>query len=124
MIKTLGERLKGKQPSEDLEQITFFQQLAKLHPKLARVATHIENEGKRNYNQARKNKMMGAKKGAPDIVILCSPPILIELKSKSKTARASKDQLLFLETAESYGAKCALCYGWEAALLFVAQCIE
>ena len=102
-------------PSESVEQITFFNQLRKLHPEIAKVAIHGKNEGKRTVKQIAKDKAEGLVKGAPDIFIAGNPTLLIELKKRSKRARVSDEQINFLESASNLGADCYICYGWESA---------
>ena len=56
MIRYYGEIKKGKQPTESAEMITFFNYLKTNHPDIAKVATHIRNEGKRNASTNTKAK--------------------------------------------------------------------
>lgn len=102
-------------PRESVEQITFFNQLKKHHPDIAKVALHVKNEGKRTMAQIAKDKSEGLVAGAPDIFIAGNPSLLIELKKRSKRAKASDGQIEFLEAASKLGAECYICYGWEAA---------
>ena len=102
-------------PSESVEQITFFNQLRKLHPEIAKVAIHVKNEGKRTVKQIAKDKAEGLVKGAPDIFIAGNPTLLIELKKRSKRAKVSDEQIKYLEAASELGADCYICYGWTSA---------
>jgi len=68
-IKTYGQQLTGKQPSEAAEMTTFFNQLQKRYPEIHALALHVRNEGKRDHKDADIMKMQGGFiKGAPDIV--------------------------------------------------------
>ena len=102
-------------PSESVEQITFFNQLRKYYPEIAKVAIHVKNEGKRTVKQIAKDKAEGLVKGAPDIFIAGNPTLLIELKKCSKRAKVSDEQIKYLEAASELGADCYICYGWESA---------
>lgn len=108
-------------PSEEDEQITFFNQLRKHKPELGEIAIHIKNEGKRNINQVMKDKANGMVTGAVDIVIPGAPTLLIELKKRSKRAKVSDAQINYMECAAKQGAMCYVCYGWELAMEAVEE---
>ena len=96
---------RGKCPSEASEQVSFLCLLRKEFPKLAEIAVHIRNEGKRTKRQGNQHKMEGMNTGASDIVIPCDPPILIELKRRDHTlSSTSKDQLKYLVNSRKLGA--------------------
>lgn len=117
--KTYGSPLPGDQPSEAMEMATFFSQLP---PELKSIALHIRNEGKMSHAQHAKVKAAGGYvKGASDIVIPGSPTFVCELKSLSKKARVSKEQIKYLNDAAANGAFACLCYGWEAAMEAVRE---
>lgn len=108
-------------PSERDEQVTFFNQLRKNMPHLGAVAIHIKNEGKRNINQVQEDKANGMVTGAVDIVIPGCPTLLIELKKRSKSAKAKPEQLAYMKAADELGCISYLCYGWEAAMEAVKE---
>lgn len=111
-------------PSESEEQVTFFNQLRKYYPDIAKVALHVKNEGKRTMAQAAKDKAEGLVTGAPDIFIAGNPSLLIELKKRSKRAKVGDNQIKFLESASKLGAECYICYGWESAWLALQKWIS
>jgi hypothetical protein len=116
MIKTYGEKLPGKQPKEGDEMITFFNILRKEYPEVAKLATHVRNEGNRTHSQTNRQKAEGMNKGFSDVIIAGCPTFLCEMKSKSKTSRISKEQVEFLEAADEAGCFACIAYGYEAAL--------
>lgn len=109
------ERYVKNAPSEEVEQITFFNQLREHKPHLAAVATHIKNEGKRTPGQVAVDKANGMVTGALDINIPGSPTLLIELKKRSKRAKVSDEQVAYAEAASALGCHIYFCWGWEAA---------
>lgn len=112
--KVYGSTSPGDHPSETMEMATFFSQLP---PHLKCIALHIRNEGKMSHAQYAKVKAAGGYvKGASDIVIPGAPSFVCELKSLSKKARVSKEQVKYLNDAAANGAFSCLCYGWEAAM--------
>lgn len=124
-IKTYGQQITGKQPSEAAEMTTFFNQLQKRYPEIHALALHVRNEGKRDHKDTNIMKMQGGFiKGAPDIVIVGSPTFLCEMKSKAKSSRTSKEQDAFLERADKKGCFCCVAYGWEAAIEAVEEWIK
>jgi len=123
-IKVYGKQVKGKQPSEGSEQITFFAQLEKRYPVIFKVATHIKNEGRKTFQQAQKDKLMGLVKGASDIVIPGCPSLLIEMKSKDVKSKASTEQIEYLLNAQALGSSVCIAYGWEAALQAVGEWVN
>lgn len=121
MIKVYGEQEKGKHPTETAEMVTFFNQIRLHHPKLAKIALHIRNEGKRTFDQARRHKAEGMVTGASDINIPGNPSFICEMKSRSKTSRVSPEQYEYLEAAQENGAFCCIAYGCKAALEAVME---
>lgn len=114
--KIYGEKQKGKQPPESAEMVTFFNELRTRYPEIAKLATHIKNEGKRTMAQAQRDKAEGLVTGFPDVVIVGAPAFVCEMKSKAKTARISPEQKDILELMTSRGAFACVAYGWEAAM--------
>ena len=121
MIKYYGEKLKGKQPTESSEMITFFNQLKILHPEVAKAATHIRNEGKRTHAQTQRQKAEGMVTGASDIFIHGNPSFACEMKSLSKTSKVSDSQIAFLTAVDSLNGFACVAYGYKAALLAVGD---
>lgn len=103
-----------KAPSESAEMATFFN---KLPSHIKSVAIHVRNEGVRDYRLVSKMRMEGGFiKGCPDIIVPGCPTLLIEMKSRAKASRLSKEQVSYMDSAKSLGAMCCVCYGYEAAL--------
>ena len=122
-IKVYGDTaFRGVCAQESAEQIMFLKWLRYNYPHLADIAFHVRNEGKRTYQQARRELEEGLNKGAPDLVIPCSPPILIELKRRDKTkSRVGKDQLEYLEKAQALGAHVGICLGNIGAQMMIKE---
>lgn len=114
---------RGECPPELAEQITFFQWLRLQHPDLHRIAIHPRNEGKRTYQQARRQRLEGAlTKGAADIIIPGAPSFLCEMKRRDHTKSRWEDgQLEYLKAAHDQGAFVCVALGHEAAMEAV-QC--
>ena len=117
-IPVFGDKsYRGDCAIEAAEQITFFGVLRKHYPEIGSIAIHTRNEGKRTLNQAQRHKAEGMVTGAPDIVIPCSPPILIELKRRDHTKSRWQDgQIEYLLAAKAQGAHVCVALGWEAAI--------
>lgn len=117
-IKIYGDTdWRGPCPTETAELIGFFQLLAKEYPSLAAIATHIRNEGKRSKFQGFKQQQEGMNTGASDIIIPCSPPIVIELKRRDHTLSAiSGKQVSYLASASVYGAFACVALGAVSAM--------
>lgn len=102
-----------KCPSEDAEQITFFNQIRNIEP----CAIHVKNEGKRHCKQAAKDKANGLVKGAPDIWIPGKQTFLCELKRQDHTlCKLGDDQIEFLANARDGGAFVCVALGYKAAI--------
>lgn len=120
---------RGKCPVEDAEHLTFFNQLKVKFPELHKIAIHPKNEAKRTgkdfYTMAH-DKLRGAlNKGASDIVIPCSPAIVIELKRKDHTLSHWQDgQIEYLETCHRLGSDVCVALGWEAAIRFITKTLQ
>ena len=116
MIRYYGEKLPGNQPSESAEMKTFFNIVRRDYPEIGAVAVHIRNEGQRNIRQTQAQKAEGMVKGAADIMIPGAPAFVCEMKSQSKSARVSPEQIAYLEAASHLGAFVCVAYGHEAAI--------
>lgn len=126
LIKVFGDvSYRGESPSEASEQATFLNRLRVQYPALFAIAVHIKNEGKRSMSQVSKDKAQGLKKGAPDIMIPCSPPILIELKQKNHTkSRWQTGQQEFLIAAQEQGAFVCVAIGADGAMLAIQYYLD
>ena len=119
----------GDCPTEDAELITFFNELAKLYPSLAKVAIHPDNEGlvlgSGHLHHARQKAKGAIKKGAADIIICGNPTFVFELKRRDHTKSRWQDgQLEFLEASQKQGAFACVALGYEAALNAVNDWIK
>lgn len=115
MIPTYGTKTDNAK-SEQYEMASFFNMLRKEHPKYAAIALHIRNEGQRTHGQVQRVRYEGGfVKGASDIVIPGSPAFVCEMKSQSKTARVSPEQMAYLTAAQEAGAFVAIAFGAQAA---------
>ena len=126
-LKVYGDTsYRGECPSETLESITFFAKIRKEHPNdYGLIATHIRNEGKRNWQQVARQKSEGMTKGAPDIIIPMSPAFVCEMKRKDHTKSKWQDgQLEYLKSAHDAGAFVCVALGYEAAYNAFIECIK
>ena len=119
MIPTYGTSTAGACPSEKVEMASFFNRLRRDHPALGAIALHIRNEGKRTAMQQQSIVGEGGfVKGASDVVIPGAPAFVMEMKSRAKTAKVSKEQWAYLEACAAQGAFACVALGavgaWEA----------
>ena len=119
----------GDCPTEDAELITFFNELAKLYPSLAKVAIHPDNEGlvlgSGHLHHARQKAKGAIKKGAADIIICGNPTFVCEMKRQDHTKSRWQDgQLEFLEASQKQGAFTCVALGYVAALEAVKDWIK
>lgn len=115
-LKVCGDTAyRGDCPKEDAELITAVNWLRREFPDtLGAVTIHIENEGKRTMAQAQMAKAKGLNSGAADLVILCSPPMVLELKRADHTQSSwQRGQQEFMLAAQNQGAFVRLCLGAE-----------
>lgn len=122
-LTVLGDvSYRGNCPSEDAEQITFFNELKRRWPDtLGKVAFHPHNEGNATssedaYRLVFKKKVMGMATGASDIII---PGIncVIELKRRDHTkSKWQKGQEEYLKICKALGASVYVSLGWEPAI--------
>ena len=121
-IKVFGDMsFRGDCAKEDLELITFFNQLRIKYPKLAKVAIHPDNEGLvfgTGFNNHTRQKAKGAiRNGAADIIICGCPTFVCEMKRQDHTKSRWQDgQLDFLQTSQKLGAFVCVALGYESAL--------
>jgi len=108
---------RGKCPLEVAEQVSFLCLLRAEFPRLAEIAVHIRNEGKRTKRQGAQQKREGMNTGASDIIIPCTPPMLIELKRRDHTQSSSSDkQLKYLIDSHEQGAFACYALGATGAI--------
>ena len=111
---------RGKCPLEAAEAVSFFCQLRAEFPELAKVATHIRNEGKRTKRQGYQHQQEGMNTGASDVIIPVCPPIVMEMKRRDHTLSSiSKDQVDYLVAAASGGAFTGVALGAAGAMEMV-----
>ena len=119
LIRVVGDQsYRNKDcPREEAEQITFFAELRKRHHLLWSIAIHPKNEGRRTAQQANRDRATGSlNKGASDVIIPCSPPIIIEMKRQDHTASSWEEgQQEYLAHAQTLGARVCVALGWRAA---------
>jgi len=108
---------RGECANETAELIGFFKLLEREYPSMHAIATHVRNEGKRSKFQGYKQQQEGMNTGASDIIIPCSPPIVIELKRRNHTLSAiSGKQVSYLSSAHIYGAFACVALGAVGAM--------
>lgn len=114
---------RGDCPKEEAEQITFINWLRREYPDtLGALVVHVKNEGKRTAQQAALDRANGMTTGASDILICCSPPIVMEIKRRDHTKSSwQKGQQEYLETAENMGAFACVALGAEGAKMAIQE---
>ena len=113
---------RGDCPLEVAEQVSFLCMLRKEFPKLAEIAVHIRNEGKRTKRQGAQHKKEGMNTGASDILIPCTPSILIELKRRDHTKSSISDgQIKYLVDSNALGSFACVAVGAMGAMEAVRQ---
>ena len=125
-IPVYGDKsFRGKCPSEDREQVTFFNKLRREYPELGAIAIHIKNEGKRKHNQAARDKMEGMVTGASDIIIPGKSTFVCEMKRQDHTkSNISQEQINYLHAAQEQGAFACIALGYEGAFLGLEKWLE
>lgn len=107
-------------PLEAAEAVSFFCQLRAEFPELAKVATHIRNEGKRTKRQGYQHQQEGMNTGASDVIIPVCPPIVMEMKRRDHTLSSiSKEQVDYLVAAADLGAFTGVALGAAGAMEMV-----
>mgnify|MGYP003383836190 FL=1 len=106
---------RGECPSENAEQITFFNEMRRKYPDTwGKIAIHIKNEGKKTPQQVRRDKAEGMIKGASDIVV---GGFYCELKRQDRTkSKISNEQIEYLEKINELGFYGCVALGYVAAL--------
>lgn len=107
-----------KCPTEEAEQITFFNEVRMLWPDtIGRIAIHVRNEGKFTVQQRQRQKLSGMVCGASDISIPGCPSFICELKRQDHTMSVwQAGQVEYLEAAKANGAFVCVAFGYVAAL--------
>jgi hypothetical protein len=105
--------------SEERDQIEFVNFIHRKYPEQFECLHHSPNGGKRDARTAGKMKLMGTKKGFPDLVLFqgrggCSG-LVIEAK-RQKGGKVSKEQESWLDHFETQGYFVALCRGQDEML--------
>ena len=112
----------GKDPSETQHQMAVIKwsQQASIRQKWPelKLLFHIPNERKCTPQQGRMLKLMGVKRGVPD---LCLPVPRgqyhgLYIEAKTETGRSSGDQNWWGEQLLSQGYMWEICHGWESAV--------
>ena len=100
-------------------------QWALYHPIAKNHLIHIPNEGKRSWKEGKKKKQEGIKSGVSDY-FLAYPSnnkhgLWIELKRRSKQAKLTENQAIWLVRMEKSGYATKVAYGWEEAKKFILE---
>lgn len=111
---------RGKCPSEQVEQVTFFNRLRQEYPETwGAIALHPRNEGLRKHGQIGAVAMHAAEgmtPGAADIIIPARRAFVCELKRQDHTICAWQDrQEAYLVAAAQAGAFACVALGYKAA---------
>lgn len=112
---------RGECPIESAEQITFVNTIRREYPDTYGLTlVHNKNEGKRKgkqFDQLKKDKLMGFSTGSPDIQIPGSPSLCMELKRRDHTlCKISKEQVDYLLAAKEQGAFISVAFGYDGAM--------
>lgn len=109
---------RGKCPTENAEQITFFARIRKQYPDTyGLIAVHVRNEGRKTWAKAAFHKAGGQAKGASDIIIPGAPTFVCELKRCDHTQSKWQDgQQTYLFAAKNSGSFVCVALGADAAM--------
>lgn len=111
-----------KCPREVVEQVTFFNTLKSKYPRLASVALHPRNEGKRSGIITELYKMEGMNTGAPDVIIPALVPFVCEIKRQDHTmSKWQKGQQDYLLQAEQLGCFACVALGYKNAWIALVE---
>ena len=102
---------------EDPVHVAFVAWVRYNYPEVAELLFHINNEGMRTPQQIAKAKAMGdMNTGAPDIMVVGSPLLCMELKREDRTlSHWQPEQEPWLERAYQSGAYTCVALGLQAA---------
>src|SRR6267378_1394033 len=103
---------------EQQEGIALMQWAA-YHPIAKDHLIHIPNEAKRSWSEGRKKKQEGVKSGVSDY-FLAYPSnnkhgLWLEMKRRSKEAKLTENQTIWLARMGKAGYAAKVVYGWEEA---------
>lgn len=111
-----------RQKAETLAQIEVFDWI-RTQPRIAKVAFHIPNEGRRSFYYGKMLKAMGMKGGVSDICIPIARPgyhgIFIEIKAMNKRGKYNKpteNQMRFIDSIRFEGYYGCICNGAEETI--------
>jgi hypothetical protein len=120
-VLTFGDlEFRGKCPTEEQEQITFFGRLRRTHPDTwGKIALHPRNEGLRiggQFGAVSKHKAEGMTPGASDIIIPARVAFVCELKRRDPTQGRWQDgQKEYLAASAKAGSFACVALGCDAA---------
>ena len=120
-VVTFGDlEFRGKCPTEDQEQITWFSRVRREYPDTwGLLALHPRNEGLRTGGQLRavsRHKAEGMTAGAADIILPARPSFVCEMKRLDYTQCEWQDgQIEFLKASAKAGAFACVALGCDAA---------
>ena len=126
-IRVYGDlEWRGKCPKENIEQVTFFNQIRKKYPDTyGKIAVHTRNEGKRTEQQTMFLKIEGMVTGASDVFIPGNPSFVCEIKRQDHTqSHWQNDQESYLLIAQDLGSFACVALGYEAALQSLEEWIN
>lgn len=112
-------------PREDDEQRAVAEYLDRLGLLWFHVPNELGQSG--NYRRASWLRSMGVKRGVPDIWILDPPPLVeaigtvIELKRPDKRARATEEQMRWLEALRRRGYYAQVCHGVDEVIELITR---
>lgn len=114
------QNFRGKCPTEDQEQMTFFNKLRRVHPDTwGKLALHPRNEGLvrgGQFSAVARHKAQGMTPGAADIIIPARVAFVCELKRQDRTLSSWQDgQVEYLDAAAKAGAFACVALGWQGA---------
>lgn len=116
--------------NEDKEQmylIKWTQQPAirKAYPCL-KLLFHIPNERKCTPQQGKILKLMGVKKGVPDLFlpVACGKYSGLWIEMKAEGGKASEEQLWWKSELAEQGYCAIICYGWAMASKVISDYLE
>lgn len=117
---------RGDCPTEDIEQITFFNWLRRVYPAtLGLLAIHPRNEQMLRNGQfvvMARHRAEGMSKGASDIIIPGAPTFVCELKRADHTKSTwQAGQIEYLSAARKSGAFACVALGHIAAIRAVTE---
>lgn len=117
-----------KRHTESNEQIAAMEWLRLQHPKLVAYTMHIGNERKSTYWAGYIMKQMGVLKGASDLFMAW--PMLekgycgLFIEVKSKTGKATPEQLAFIKRMNEVGYFAKLCYGADEVISTIQEYLK